>query len=84
MQGTSLSNSVVNRIAEANVISAFKTLHNRRICHGDVRPPNVIVRADNSVVLVDFERSVSNADGMMLLEEEDEVRHMLQVAREKT
>jgi hypothetical protein len=49
-----------------------------------VRPPNVIVRADNSVVLVDFERSVSNADGMMLLEEEDEVRHMLQVAREKT
>lgn len=32
---------------------------------------------------IDFERSVLNADRMMLLEEEDEVRHMLQSARNK-
>jgi len=39
---------------------------------------NVLVRKVESIVLIDFERSILNADKMMLLEEEDEVRHMLQ------
>ena len=69
---------------EANVIAAFDVLHKFRICHGDVRAANVLVKPDNSVVLIDFERSVSNADKMMLLEEKDEVRHMLQVCRTRS
>ena len=51
--------------------------------HGDIRAANIIVRPDESVVLIDFERSVLNADRMMLIEEEDEVRHMLQVAKNR-
>ena len=51
--------------------------------HGDVRAANIIVRTDESVVLIDFERSILNADRMMLIEEEDEVRHMLQVAKNR-
>jgi RIO-like serine/threonine protein kinase len=68
---------------EENVIQAFKVLHSKGVCHGDVRAANVLVRKDESVVLIDFERSVLNADKLMLLEEEDEIRHMLQFAKSK-
>jgi tRNA A-37 threonylcarbamoyl transferase component Bud32 len=61
------------------VTAAYKNLHKRRICHGDVRAANVLVRNDDSVVLVDFERGFLDADRITLLEEEDEVRHMLQI-----
>jgi tRNA A-37 threonylcarbamoyl transferase component Bud32 len=65
------------------VIAAFDMLHKLAIYHGDVRAANVIVREDDSVVLIDFERSILNADRMMLIEEQDEVRHMLAGARTK-
>jgi RIO-like serine/threonine protein kinase len=68
---------------EKNVIRAFKTLHSHGVCHGDVRGANVLVRMDDSVVIIDFERSMLKVDKMMLLEEEDEVRHMLQFAKSK-
>jgi RIO-like serine/threonine protein kinase len=78
-----LSKVSVTPAIERNVIIAFRTLHERGIYHGDVRGPNILVRDDNSVVVLDFERSFSNADRMMLLEEEDEVRHMLQAMRDR-
>lgn len=53
------------------------------MCHGDVRTANIIVRPDESVVLVDFERSFVSADDIMLIEEEDEVRHLLQVKKNR-
>ena len=68
---------------EKNIMQAFKVLHSHAVYHGDVRAANVLVRKDESVVLIDFERSVLNVDKMMLLEEEDEVRHMLQFAKSK-
>ena len=68
---------------EKNIIQAFKMLHSHGVCHGDVRAANVLVMKDESVVLIDFERSVLNVDKMMLLEEEDEVRHMLQSVKSK-
>jgi len=40
-----------------NILKAFQQLHARKICHGDVRPENILVRKDNSVVIIDFERS---------------------------
>ena len=49
----------------------------------DVETANVVVRPDESVVLFDFEWSVLNADGMMLMKEEDEVLHMLQIAKNR-
>ena len=73
---------VTSRI-EKNIIQAFKILHSHSVYHGDIRAANVRIRKDESVVLIEFERSVLNVDKMMLLEEEDEVRHMLQFAKSK-
>ena len=53
------------------------------MCHGDVRTANIIVRPDESVVLIDFERSFAGADDVTLIEEEDEVRHLLQVKKSR-
>jgi tRNA A-37 threonylcarbamoyl transferase component Bud32 len=78
-----LSEVIVTPRIERNVVGAFKELHRHNVYHGDVRAANIIVRPDESVVLIDFERSVLNADRMMLIEEEDEVRHMLQVAKNR-
>ena len=51
------------------------------MCRGDVRTANIIVRRDESVVLVDFERSFVSADDVTLIEEEDEVGHLLQAKK---
>ena len=51
------------------------------MCHGDVRTANILVRPDESIVLIDFERSFVTADDVMLIEEEDEVRHLLQAKK---
>ena len=45
-----------------NVINAFKEIHARGVCHGDVRCENILVRSDGSVVVVDFEMSTIDAD----------------------
>ena len=78
-----LTDTKVTPRIEKNVIQAFQMLHSHGVYHGDVRAANVLVMKDESVVLIDFERSILNADKMMLLEEEDEVRHMLQFAKSK-
>ena len=75
---------MVNAQIEKNVIEAFEELHQHNVYHGDIRAANIIVRPDRSIVLIDFERSVLNADRMMLIEEEDEVRHMLRVAKNRS
>ena len=72
---------VVTPRIEDNVKTAFEILHRRYVCHGDIRPANIIVRPDETVVLIDFERSVLNADQLTLVDEEDEVRHMLESAK---
>jgi RIO-like serine/threonine protein kinase len=79
-----LSDTIITQRIEANTIEAFKTLHSYGVCHGDVRAANVLVRKNESVVLIDFERSMLNADKMMLVEEEDEVRHMLAFVKSKS
>ena len=78
-----MSETIVNAKIERNVIGAFKELHRHNVYHGDIRAANIIVKPDQSVVLIDFERSVLDADRIMLIEEEDEVRHMLQVAKNR-
>ena len=78
-----MSDVTITPSIETNVVNAFKQLHQYQVCHGDIRAANVIARDDMSVVIIDFERSVLNADRMMLIEEEDEVRHMLLFAKNK-
>jgi tRNA A-37 threonylcarbamoyl transferase component Bud32 len=60
-----------------NVIKAFKELHTRKVCHGDVRVENILVRPDQSVVLIDFELSEMDADSDTLNAEMEEVKFLL-------
>jgi tRNA A-37 threonylcarbamoyl transferase component Bud32 len=77
-----LSDVVVTPQIETNVVDAFKKLHQHRVYHGDIRPANIIVRNDQSVVIIDFERSVLNASRRILSEERYQVRHMLQAKKQ--
>lgn len=78
-----LSDILLTPQIERNVIAAFKELHSYGVAHGDIRAANIMVRPDESVVIIDFERSVLNCSRIMLIEEEDEVRYTLQIARSK-
>jgi DNA-binding helix-hairpin-helix protein with protein kinase domain len=60
-----------------NIISAFKEIHARRVCHGDVRCENILVRPDGSVIVVDFEMSTIDADEDELNAEMGEVKYLL-------
>lgn len=40
-----------------NVSDAYRAIHGLGAAHGDVREENILVREDDSVVLVDFERT---------------------------
>ena len=60
-----------------NVIEAFNEIHARGICHGDIRGENILVRPDQSVVLIDFEMSEVKAPEEALMSETREVKHLL-------
>jgi tRNA A-37 threonylcarbamoyl transferase component Bud32 len=60
-----------------NVLRAFKQIHARGICHGDVRPENILVRPDQSVVVIDFEMSEVMAPREALVSEMSEVKGLL-------
>jgi RIO-like serine/threonine protein kinase len=66
-----------------NVINAFKEIHARGVCHGDVRCENILVRSDGSVVVVDFERSTIDADEDELNAEMKEVKYLLASLKDK-
>jgi DNA-binding helix-hairpin-helix protein with protein kinase domain len=60
-----------------NVVKAFKEIHARGVCYGDVRCKNILVRSDGTVVLVDFETSKIDADEDELNTEMKEVKYLL-------
>jgi DNA-binding helix-hairpin-helix protein with protein kinase domain len=60
-----------------NVIKAFKEIHARGVSHGDVRGENILVRPDQSVVVVDFEMSRMDAEEEDLKAEMREVKYLL-------
>lgn len=60
-----------------NVVKAFKEIHARKVCHGDVRGENILVRLDCSVVVIDFESSEMDADPALLNAEMKEVKNLL-------
>lgn len=51
-----------------NLARALESVHERGLCFRDVHPRNVIVRPDDSVVLVDFEfaADIESADGLRI------------------
>jgi len=60
-----------------NVINAFKEIHARGVYHGDVRCENILVRPDESIVIVDFEMSTIDADDDDLKSEMRDVKRLL-------
>jgi len=60
-----------------NILKAFKQIHARGVLHGDVRPENILVRPDQSVVVIDFEMSELMAPREALMSEMREVKHLL-------
>ena len=66
-----------NAAISKNVVKAFRELHDRKVCHGDVRVENILVRPDDSVVVIDFERSILDAEETLLKEEMKEVKQLL-------
>jgi RIO-like serine/threonine protein kinase len=60
-----------------NVIKVCKEIHSRGVYHGDVRGENILVRPNNSVVIIDLERSEMDVDLVSLNEEMLEVNHLL-------
>ena len=67
-----------------NVKNAYKRIHARRVCHGDVRCENILVRPDESVVVVDFEMSMIDSGEDHLQSEMREVTHLLASLKRKT
>jgi tRNA A-37 threonylcarbamoyl transferase component Bud32 len=66
-----------NSTISKNVIKAFQEIHDRGIYHGDVRVENILVRRDNSVVIIDFEWSDMYADEESLKKEMRLVQSLL-------
>jgi RIO-like serine/threonine protein kinase len=66
-----------------NVIKAFKEIHAMKVCHGDVRCENILVRPDDSVVVIDFESSELDADPESLNAEMREVQYLLTSLKHK-
>ena len=66
-----------NSTIAKNVLKAFQEIHARKVYHGDARTENILVKPDNSVVIIDFEMSIIDADQNMLLDEMGEVESLL-------
>jgi RIO-like serine/threonine protein kinase len=66
-----------NPIIKRNVLKAFAQIHVRNVCHGDVRVENILVKPDNSVIIIDFETSVAQASRDRLRAEAREIKTLL-------
>ena len=60
-----------------NIIKAFNKIHARGVYHGDVRAENILVRPDQSVVVIDFEMSEVDTPEESLMSEMREVKLLL-------
>jgi tRNA A-37 threonylcarbamoyl transferase component Bud32 len=56
-----------------NVTRAFQLIHEAGVIHGDVRRENILVRRDDSVVIVDFESGEFEEFSDEVVRMEDEV-----------
>ena len=56
-----------------NITAAFNAIHQLGVIHSDVRRQNIMVKADQSVVIIDFE--ISRREGVLAsdIENEDDI-----------
>lgn len=50
-----MSSGCLNDTVMKNVKEAFHLIHQLGVIHGDVRKENILVRADDSVMIIDFD-----------------------------
>ena len=56
-----------------NITAAFNAIHELGVIHGDVRRQNIMVKADQSVVIIDFEISRRERVLASDIESEDDI-----------
>ena len=67
-----------------NVLDAFHSIHALGVFHGDVRKENILVREDESVMIIDFEKSVlDDVPAEQMTAEDEVVRALLDELREE-
>ncbi len=67
---------VISQI-EKNIIETFKMLHSHDVYHENIQVINVLIRKNENVMFIDFERSMLNMNKMILLEKKDKIRYIL-------
>ena len=55
-----LSKETLTEKVGRNIVDAFRKIHKLGAVHGDVRKENILVRKDESVCIIDFERTEVN------------------------
>jgi tRNA A-37 threonylcarbamoyl transferase component Bud32 len=56
-----------------NITAVFNAIHELGVIHGDVRRQNIMVKADQSVVIIDFEISRRERVSATDIESEDDI-----------
>jgi serine/threonine protein kinase len=77
------SDVVITPMITRNIHKAYDEIHSLGVFHGDVRSANILVRSDESVVIIDFEASILNADCSLIEEENQKVQLLLMAAKYK-
>jgi RIO-like serine/threonine protein kinase len=76
-----LSEHNLTPLVADKIFKAYTAIHELGICHGDIRPNNIVVGENNSVWILDFEyaRKVRGLRGEVELSGEmNDVRRMLE------
>ena len=68
-----MSSARLNEVVGKNVKRAFQLIHEIGVIHGDVRRENILLREDDSVVIVDFESGEFEELSEEIVRMEDEV-----------
>jgi DNA-binding helix-hairpin-helix protein with protein kinase domain len=55
-----LTKQLITATVGQNIAEAFHTIHQVSVLHADVRPETILLRKDESVGIVDFERAEIN------------------------
>jgi hypothetical protein len=60
-----------------NIIKIFKKIYARRVYYKNIYSKNILIRSDNLVVIINFERSKINMNLILLNNEIEEVKYLL-------
>ena len=63
-----------------NALKALIMLHSCGILHRDLRPPNILVKPDKSVVLIDFDHSSKSSSSSLHQQEQKAMSQLFKIA----